>query len=310
MIVMHVISASRRTDIPAHYSGWFRNRLEAGFAAYRNPFGGQIHRVSLQPEDVIAFLFWTRDATPFLPVLEELVKRGCKAAFQYTITGYGSPLEPGVSPTDRAARAFERLSDKLGPRFVRWRYDPIVLSRRWDRDYHLRRFESLLEQLEGKTDTCHTSFVQFYRKAERRFSRLAREDGEIIDERPDGEKIALARELDSLAASRGVRLVSCCYPLLDDAGIPRGRCVDPAMIRELRPDLADSALKLRPTRKGCGCAESRDIGAYDTCPASCLYCYATGNPEKARRRWEEHDPEAERLGPGHQGEHSAPGVTE
>ena len=296
MIGMQIVSASRRTDIPAHYGGWFRSRLDAGFAAYRNPFSGEIHQVSLKPEDVIAFLFWTRKAGPSLPLLEELERRGYKASFQYTLTGYGPLLEPGVSPLESAVDGFKRLSDIVGPGFVRWRYDPIILTERWDRGYHLCRFEALLDQLEGRTDTCHTSFVQFYAKTAKRFSLLAQEKGVTVDDPPDEAKIALARELHGLAASRGVELVSCCYPLLDEAGIARGRCVDPAMIRALRPDLDDLPLKIRPTRKGCGCAESRDIGAYDTCPASCLYCYAVGNPEKARLRHERHDPGAERLG--------------
>ncbi|HQB83979.1 MAG TPA: DUF1848 family protein, partial [Candidatus Rifleibacterium sp.] len=33
-----IISASRRTDIPAYYSDWFFNRLAAGFVKVANPF--------------------------------------------------------------------------------------------------------------------------------------------------------------------------------------------------------------------------------------------------------------------------------
>ncbi|MCY4500388.1 MAG: DUF1848 family protein, partial [Alphaproteobacteria bacterium] len=48
-------------------------------------------------------------------------------------------------------------------------------------------------------------------------------------------------------------------------------------------------------RPGCACAASRDIGAYDTCPHGCLYCYANASPKAARRRFKAHDPEAEML---------------
>ncbi|MBP6440548.1 MAG: DUF1848 family protein, partial [Caldilineaceae bacterium] len=33
-----IISASRRTDIPAFYAPWFMNRMRAGYCAAPNPF--------------------------------------------------------------------------------------------------------------------------------------------------------------------------------------------------------------------------------------------------------------------------------
>ena len=48
-----IISASRRTDIPAYYSEWFFNRLNQGYALVRNPFNGrQFSRIDLRPENI------------------------------------------------------------------------------------------------------------------------------------------------------------------------------------------------------------------------------------------------------------------
>ncbi len=292
---LSIVSASRRTDIPAWYGDWFLNRLEAGTVKCRNPFGGQVYTVSLEPEDVVAFVFWTRNAAPFLPVLDRVIDLGYRAVFQYTIVGYGPPLEGNAHSPGDAVDAFTELSQKLGPPSVRWRYDPIVLSDKMDRRYHLRNFEGLLKKIEGKTTTCHTSFVRFYRKTRRRLSLLEKKTGEIFDDPADEKKILLARELGEMAASRGVRLVSCCCPVLDKAGLPRGRCVDPDLIASLRPDIENLSLKKAPTREGCGCAASRDIGAYDTCIAGCAYCYATASQKAATKRRGEHDPEADSL---------------
>jgi hypothetical protein len=48
-------------------------------------------------------------------------------------------------------------------------------------------------------------------------------------------------------------------------------------------------------REGCGCVESVDIGAYGTCPAGCVYCYANRGQAAAQRRFFRHDPRGELL---------------
>jgi hypothetical protein len=293
---MNVISASRRTDLPAWYGDWFMNRIRAGFAVYRNPFGGQEHRVSLGQAEVIAFVFWTRNPLPFLPHLERLLSLGYRACFQFTVTGYGSPLEAGVPPWPRAVKSFESVARLLGPRHVRWRYDPILVGGGFTPDFHRKNFSHLASRLEGLTEACHISFVQFYRKTRRNLDELEERSGIRIADPEETVKTELAVELRSIAASRGIRLLSCCTPVLDRAGVEQGACVDAGWIRALRPDLPDLRLKIRPSRKGCLCAESRDIGAYDTCLGGCVYCYANQHPLAARRRFAEQDPDSERLG--------------
>jgi hypothetical protein len=84
-------------------------------------------------------------------------------------------------------------------------------------------------------------------------------------------------------------LYACCEDQLVGDGIEKGRCVDIDTVCRLRPDVTEE-LKRRPTREQCGCIESVDIGAYDTCPLGCSYCYATRNRDIALARFREHDP--------------------
>ena len=48
-------------------------------------------------------------------------------------------------------------------------------------------------------------------------------------------------------------------------------------------------------RKGCHCIASRDIGAYDSCPNGCRYCYANTDFRKAEENYRKHDPSSPLL---------------
>ena len=39
-------------------------------------------------------------------------------------------------------------------------------------------------------------------------------------------------------------------------------------------------------RKACGCVASKDIGAYNTCPHLCRYCYANFSDEAVMLNWQ------------------------
>ncbi len=124
-----IVSASRRTDIPAFYSEWLMQRIRHGFCTYPNPFrSGQIHRVSLLPEDVAGFVFWTRHATPLLPHLNALDNAGFAYYFLYSILGYPHTLEPHSPSLDAATKAFCELASRLGSQRIIWRYDPVILT--------------------------------------------------------------------------------------------------------------------------------------------------------------------------------------
>jgi hypothetical protein len=95
-----IITASRRTDIPAFYSEWFMNRVRDGYALVPNPlYPESVSRVSLVPGDVSAIIFCTKNPGPMIGSLEELESSGFKYIFQVTLTGYPPAIEPNVPPT-------------------------------------------------------------------------------------------------------------------------------------------------------------------------------------------------------------------
>ena len=132
-----IISASRRTDIPAYYALWFLRRLEAGFVCVRNPVNfHQVSRIPLSPEVVDGIVFWTKNPTPMLDRLPLL--KDYPFYFQFTLTAYAQDLEPGVpNKNEVIIPAFQELSRRIGPERVIWRYDPILPTPKYNIDYHV-----------------------------------------------------------------------------------------------------------------------------------------------------------------------------
>jgi len=289
-----IISVSRRTDVPAFYGDWFMERVREGFAGVVHPFGGKRHLVSLRPEDVTCFVFWTKDLTPFVQRLDALDRLGYRFYFNYTVTGVPSVFESHV---DKAAalRTLKQLSKRYSPKYINWRFDPIVLSSICDGDFYLTEFERLASELEGLVERCHFSFVMPYRKVDRNFRELEQALGVQVIQESEERRIELAGRLASIAQSHGIQMYSCCGEYLIGDRVHKAHCIDGSLIEQLFYPQG-LAWAEKPTRPGCGCTESIDIGTYDTCPHGCVYCYANANKAVARRAFENHDPTSAFLG--------------
>ena len=283
---MHVISASRRTDIPAFHSDWLMARAREGYARVISPFGGRQLRVSLAPDDVIAIVFWTKNAAPLLPGLDELTRMGHCFTFLYTINNYPRWLEPAVPDESRTLKTVEIMTERYYPHIFRWRYDTIVLTDTLDHRWHVSNFQRLCRMLAPFTSECIFSFCDYYRKTIRNMD--LRVPNYRLPEQ--GECKELAENMAEVAQEWGITLASCAHDFLVSDRIVKAHCIDPAFLRgvvdtEARLTALDH-LKTAPTRPDCGCAASKDIGAYDTCAHGCAYCYANSDPVRARRNLE------------------------
>jgi hypothetical protein len=288
-----IVSASYKTDIPAFYGDWFMARLEAGYARVVNPWGGKPFRVDLGPGAVSGFVFWTRNIAPFLGHLAEIRRRGLPFVVQFTATGYPRALESSVIGPEPAASQIRALADAYGPRAVVWRYDPVLISDLTPPDKHLAIFGALATALEGAVDEAVISFAHIYKKTRRNLDRAAAREGFSWRDPGVAEKQELAAGLAEIAASRGMRLTVCAQPDHLAGGAVAARCIDAERLSDVagRP----IAAKQKGNRPGCLCHRSRDIGAYETCPHGCVYCYAVSDRDAARQRFKAHDPAGEFL---------------
>jgi len=256
-----IISASRRTDIPAFYSEWFFNRLKDGFCYTRNPMNPrQLSKIILTPEIVDCFVFWTKDPEPMFARLDEL--SGFDYYFQYTINPYPVTIEKNVPDLDKAILSAQTLSTKIGKNRLVWRYDPIFITKDFNVDQHALAFYSIAKQLSGIVKRCVISFYDEYKTISGIFTPNVIEIEQI------------AKEFSSIGNDFAIKIETCSETTnLEHYGICNTKCIDDRLISEIIGQPLQLA-KDKGQRSECGCVTSIDIGAYSSCKHGCVYCYA------------------------------------
>jgi hypothetical protein len=252
-----VISASRRTDLVAHYPDRLARRI-----------------IDLGPEKIHTVVIWTKDASNVLDhgALREALESVGQVFVHWTITGLGGTfLEPSVSPASQQLALAERLIAFVGDcRRVHWRYDPLISADRSGEsagNVSVPLFRSLAGPLAGAgVPVVHTSFVTLYPKVVRRLASAG-----IAPIQPSSEDRArFLLDLSAAAADLGMRLSTCC-----ESAFGRQSCIDGGLLTELHPTHEPCRTdRARGQRELCGCTVSLDVGRYLPCPNRCLYCYA------------------------------------
>lgn len=282
----NIISASRRTDIPAFYYSWLQQQLAAGTIELNNPlFPQKTYQVSLMPEDVHTIVLWSKD---FNHVLREPgLLQNYKLYFQYTINHYSKALEPHVPEYGESLRVLSGLLKHYSPEQFNIRFDPVLISTKGEcrpspeapHKARLEAFEELCADLNALgMNRCRitTSYLSMYPQLPGKFRRA----GIDVMELNASQQIFIFSAMAELAEKYGLKLFSCASPILEGVpGIQRGHCIDGELLMQL---FGGKVKKSRDTgqRKSCGCTVSRDIGSYGKaaagmkCGHECVYCYA------------------------------------
>lgn len=278
-----IIQTGMRTDIPAFYSEWFLNRLNAGYVLVRNPYNeNQVTRYSLSPDVVDLIAFCTKNPAPMLPHMDALKPYG-----QYwfvTITAYGTDIEPHVPCKEAVMEDFKRLSECVSVDSIGWRYDPVFLDAEHTVAWHISEFEKMARTLAGYTKTCVISFLDLYRKVERNFPEARNV--------PQKDRIAIGKELIRIAAQYGMTVRPCAEGTeLTTYGADCSGCMTIQTFETALHASLDVPKKYQNLKnRNCGCMLTADIGAYDTCAHLCRYCYANSNLALVRENRKKHDP--------------------
>lgn len=286
-----VISASRRTDIPAFYMPWFMRQIEKRRFEITNPFNRKTAVVSAPPGRVHTILFWSKNFGPFIEggYGHALRGMGYHLFFNFTINSTDSCLEPHVPPLEERLKQLEYICGNFDARSVNWRFDPICFyqSSRGVLNDNLGDFEMIAQKAcQYGIRRCITSFRDDYAKIRKRILRIP---GFAFIDPPIKRKMEIILKMKTALAAKGITLSTCCEKALLER-LPAGSGVRPSSCipNDLLMALFEGQVSMRQdsgqrVKAGCGCKISMDIGSYHLHPCyhNCLFCYANPkNPAK------------------------------
>lgn len=282
-----ILNTGGRTDTVQYYTEWLLRRFEEGYVLTRNPlFPSKVQRYELSPDKVDCVVFCSKNYRPILPRLREITD-SFPTYFHYTITAYGKDIEPGVPSIKESMETLIDLSRLVGKQRIAWRYDPVLLTKKYTIERHLETFEEMAGVLAPYIDRCIFSFVEMYKKLETNMPELIPLSQEDMN--------TLAKGLGSIAQKYRIHIQTCgTNGDYTPYGIHSSGCMTLDILGNAN-GIVFKNLKHKGLRQGCHCIESRDIGAYDTCLNGCKYCYANKNPKKAFENYKYHDPSSPLL---------------
>lgn len=278
-----IISASRRTDIPAFYSDWFFNRIKERYVLVPNPYNSKmISRISLDPAVVDCIVFWSKNPAPMLEKLDKL--KDYNYYFQFTLNPYGPDIENHLPAISKRIDTFKRLSDRIGKEKVIWRYDPVLTNETYTPGFHKEKFAEIAYELKEHTEKCMLGFIDHYQHIRTAVSQFNIQS--LLKADIEEMAVSFKKTVDTCS----IQLDTCTVKVdLTHLGIPGGLCIDNQLVERIA-GYPISVRKDKNQRDICRCAESIDIGTYESCLNGCIYCYAIkGNYNTVKYNLNKHD---------------------
>ena len=304
-----IISASRSTDIPTFYSDWFVSRWEAGYIKWINPFNGKPLYVSFKNTRLV--VFWTKNPRLLMKHLDWLDKNIPNYYFQFSLNDYDKEgFEAKVPSVESRIKTFKELSNRLGKKRVVWRFDPLILTNDIDIDELIKRVKRIGDELKDYTQKLVFSFVDIniYKKVQNNLNKeqipYIEWTNELMDE--------FASKLSKINKNWNLELGTCSEKIdLEKYNISHNKCIDDDLMIDIFSEdkklmeflgveikeadlfsdgevIKTKKLKDKGQREDCGCIFSKDIGAYNTCPHECNYCYANTSKQIAKKNYKLH----------------------
>ena len=244
-----VISASRRTDIPAFYMDWFMRQVHKGFFEVKNPYNQKIRIVPATPGEVHTIVFWSKNFSPFLDGKfgETLQSLGFNLFFNFSINSRSDLLEPNVPPLDQRLNQLKDLCRRFRSEAVNWRFDPICLYQvaGAENQNNLNDFNYIAKSASRLgVRRCITSFRDDYPKIQKRIANLA--GFSFSDVSLESQKDIIL-EMENELAPKNMDLYLCCEKELLAVLPPESRVSKSSCIpNDLLVKIFGGSLSLKP----------------------------------------------------------------
>ncbi len=279
-----ILNVSGRTDIVAFYTEWFMNRYKEGYLDVRNPFNKKlVSRIFFSDVDLI--MFCTKNPIPIIDKIKEINK---PILFHITLTPYNKDIEPNVIDKTKIIEGIKKLSKIIGIDNIYVRYDPIIISDKYNIDYHIKAFSKLCSLLNGYVKRIIISFLDEYKNV--------KENRNILKYKTltDNDYKLIGEYFSKIALNNGMTVQTCFEDRnLVEYGLIKGECLS----HELAYKLTGKSYKSWTARKEkkCNCVQMVDIGVYNSCKHFCKYCYANYNEKEVINNYKNHNPNSSLL---------------
>ncbi|MDM1025628.1 DUF1848 domain-containing protein [Campylobacter hyointestinalis] len=196
-----IINTGGCTDSVQYYAKWLLKRFEEGYVLSRNPlFPNKVSRYELDPRTVDCVVFCSKNYEPILKDIRSITDK-FNTYFHYTITAYGKDIEPGVPSIDKSIQTLQKLSEIVGKNRIAWWHDPVLFTKIYTLDTHIKTFGYMAKQIVPYVQRCIFSFVEMYKRLEVNMPEL-----KALSE---ADKDAIARELGAIANAQGLYIQTC-----------------------------------------------------------------------------------------------------
>ena len=283
-----VISASRRTDIPAFYMRWFMEQIQKKYFEVINPYNRHVSVTPATPDKVHTIVFWSKNFGPFIEggFGEKLIKMGFNLFFNFTINSDSPMLEPNVPPLKERLKQLDFLCNNFNPKVINWRFDPICFfktNKEGIKD-NLRDLPIITKKAsKNGIKRCIISFMDDYPKIRKRVASIP---GFSFIDPPLEKKKGIILEIEKELAAKKINLYTCCEKELmnilpANSNIKQSSCIpNDLLVKIYGGNLSFRKDSGQRIKQGCGCMVSNDIGSYNLHPCyhNCLFCYANPCP--------------------------------